>query len=88
MAVGGWDGMHLIYEVAKKLNGKIDADKAIAAAEGISFQSPRGPIRIDPATRDVVQDVYVRKVEKVGGQYFNVETDKFAAVKDPGKSGP
>lgn len=86
MAVGGWDGMQLICELVKKLGGKIDADKAIAAAKGMLMRSPRGPITIDPDTRDVVQDIYVRKVQKVDGKYYNVEFDKFAQVKDPGKS--
>jgi branched-chain amino acid transport system substrate-binding protein len=86
MAVGGWDGMHVIYEVAKKLGGNIDGTKAVEAAKGMTIQSPRGTITIDPATRDVIQDVYVRKVQKVGGQHFNVEFDKFPQVKDPAKS--
>lgn len=86
MAVGGWDGMHLIYEVTKRLGGQIDADKAVAAAKGMTIASPRGPISIDAATRDVVQHVYVRKVQKVDGKYFNVEFDKLAKVKDPGKT--
>ena len=86
MAVGGWDGMHLIYEVATKLGGRIEGDKAVAAAKSVTIQSPRGTIAIDPATRDVVQDVYVRKVQKIDGKYFNVEFDKLAKVKDPGKS--
>jgi branched-chain amino acid transport system substrate-binding protein len=86
MAAGGWDGTHAIYEVAKKLDGNIDGDKAMAVLKGMAIKSPRGAITIDPATRDVVQDVYVRKVEKVGGKLFNVEFDKFVAVKDPGKS--
>ena len=86
MAVGGWDGMHLIYEVTKKLGGRIDGEKAVAAAKGMTIQSPRGAILIDPASRDIVQDVYVRKVQKVDGRYFNVEFDKLAKVKDPGKT--
>jgi branched-chain amino acid transport system substrate-binding protein len=86
MAVGGWDGMHLIYEAAKKSGGQIDASKVVGAAKGMTIASPRGAIQIDPATRDVVQDVYVRKVQKVDGKYFNVEFDKLAKVKDPGKS--
>jgi branched-chain amino acid transport system substrate-binding protein len=86
MAVGGWDGMHLIYEMAKRLGAHMEGDKAIAAAKGITIASPRGTITIDPATRDVIQDVYVRKVEKIDGKHFNVEFDKFAKVKDPGKS--
>jgi len=85
MAVGGWDGMHVIYEVASRLGGKLDGEKAVAVAKSLTIQSPRGTIAIDPATRDVVQDVYVRKVQKVDGKYFNVEFDKLAKVKDPGK---
>jgi branched-chain amino acid transport system substrate-binding protein len=89
MAVGGWDGMHVIYEMISKAGGKagekIDGDKAVEAVKGMKIQSPRGPITIDGATRDVIQDVYVRKVEKVGDKHFNVEFDKVAMVKDPGK---
>jgi branched-chain amino acid transport system substrate-binding protein len=86
MAVGGWDGMHLVYEIANKLGGRIDGDKAIAVAKGMIIASPRGAIRIDPATRDVVQDIYIRKVQRSDGKLFNVEFDKLAKVKDPGKS--
>ena len=67
-AVGGYDGMHLIYEALKKTGGKTDGDALIAAAKGMAWESPRGPMSIDPATRDVVQTVYIRRVEKVGGQ--------------------
>ncbi len=84
MAVAAYDGMAAIYEVARKLNGKIDGDKAMAVLKGLKINSPRGPIQIDANTRDVVQTVYVRKVEKVGGELYNVEFDKFADVKDPG----
>jgi branched-chain amino acid transport system substrate-binding protein len=85
MAVGGWDGMHVIYEMVKKLGGKVDGGKALDAVKGMTIQSPRGTITIDAATRDVIQDVYVRKVERVGDKHFNVEFDKFPKVKDPGK---
>jgi branched-chain amino acid transport system substrate-binding protein len=85
MAVGGFDGMAAIFEVAKKLNGKIDGDKAMEVLKGLKLDSPRGPISIDPETRDVVQTVYVRKVEPIGGKLYNVEFDQFANVKDPGK---
>jgi branched-chain amino acid transport system substrate-binding protein len=85
MAAAGYDGMHAIYEVSRKLNGKIDGDKAMAVLKGMKINSPRGPITIDPVTRDVVQTVYVRKVEKVNGEVHNVEFDKFENVKDPGK---
>lgn len=86
MAVGAYDGMAAIYEVSKKLNGNIDGDKAMAILKGMKLTSPRGPISIDPETRDVVQTVYVRKVEKIGNEVYNVEFDKFLNVKDPGKN--
>lgn len=85
MSVGGYDGMAAIYNVIKKLNGKIDGDRAMAVLKGMKIDSPRGPIMIDPATRDVVQNVYVREVKKVGGHYYNVEFETFANQKDPGK---
>ena len=85
MAVAGYDGMAAIFEVVKKLGGKIDSDKVMEMLKGLRIASPRGPIYIDPATRDVVQTVYVRRVEKVGGELYNVEFDKFPDVKDPGK---
>jgi branched-chain amino acid transport system substrate-binding protein len=86
MAVGGYDGMHLIYEALKKTGGKVDGDALIAAMKGASWISPRGPVSIDPATRDIVQNVYIRKVELVGGELYNVEFDTFEAVKDPVKA--
>jgi len=85
MAVAAYDGIAAIYEVSKKLNGKIDGDRAMAALKGMKIDSPRGPISIDPDTRDVIQTVYVRKVEKVNGELYNVEFDKFPDMKDPGK---
>ena len=84
-SIGGWDGMHLIYEALKKTGGKADGDSLIAAAKGMKWESPRGPISIDPETRDIVQTVYIRRVEKVGGTNQNVEFDKIDAVKDPAK---
>jgi len=85
MAVGGFDGMAAIAEVTKKLGGRIDGDKAMEAFRTIRMTSPRGPIAIDPATRDIVQTVYIRRVEKRGNEYWNIEFDKFPDVKDPGK---
>jgi branched-chain amino acid transport system substrate-binding protein len=82
-SVGGYDGMHLIYEALKKTGGKADGESLIAAAKGMKWESPRGPISIDPETRDIVQNVYIRKVEKVGGEYRNVEFDTIPNVKDP-----
>jgi branched-chain amino acid transport system substrate-binding protein len=85
MAVGGYDGMAAIAEVVKKLGNNIDGDKAMEILKSIKLASPRGPIAIDPATRDIVQTVYIRRVEKRGNEYWNVEFDKFADVKDPAK---
>jgi branched-chain amino acid transport system substrate-binding protein len=85
MAVAAYDGMHAIYDVSKKLNGKIEGDKAMAVLKGMKINSPRGPITIDPATRDIVQTVYIRKVEKVNGELHNVEFDRIPDMKDPGK---
>jgi branched-chain amino acid transport system substrate-binding protein len=85
MAMGGYDGMHLIAEVLKKTNGNTDGDKFMEAAKGMKWVSPRGAISIDPVTRDIVQTVYIRKVEKVGGKLQNVEFDQVVDFKDPGK---
>ena len=86
MAVGGWDGMAAIYEVIARLDGKIDGDKAMEVLKGLKIDSPRGPIMIDPATRDVVQTIYVRRVERMkDGKLYNVEFDQVQNVKDPGK---
>ena len=86
MAVGGWDGIHLVYEALKKTGGKADGDSLIAAMKGMKWESPRGPISIDPETRDIVQNIYIRKVEKVDGELYNIEFATFEAVKDPGKT--
>jgi branched-chain amino acid transport system substrate-binding protein len=85
-SIGGYDGIHLIYEVLKKTGGKTDGDALIAAAKGMKWESPRGPMSIDPDTRDVVQTVYIRRVEKVNGELRNVEFDKIENVKDPVKA--
>ncbi|CAN5369269.1 ABC transporter substrate-binding protein [soil metagenome] len=85
MSVGGYDGMRLIAEVLKKTNGNTDADKFIAAAKGMKWISPRGPVSIDPVTRDIVQNIYIRKTEKINGKLQNVEFDHVADFKDPGK---
>jgi len=85
MAVGGYDGMAAIAQVVAKLGNAIDGDKAMEILRHVKMTSPRGPIEIDPATRDIVQTVYIRRVQKVGGEYWNIEFDRFPAVKDPGK---
>ena len=83
-SVGGYDGMHLIYEAAKKAGDGADGDKLVEAMKGMAWTSPRGPIAIDPATRDPIQTVYVRKVEMVDGKPWSIEFEKFDNVKDPG----
>jgi len=85
-SIGGYDGMRLIYEALKKTGGKTDGESLIEAAKGMKWESPRGPIMIDPETRDIIQTVYIRRVEKVGGQLVNVEFDKIENVKDPWKA--
>jgi len=90
MAVGGYDGMRVIYEALRtaKTTGKATptGDALLAAMKGQIFESPRGPIFIDAQTRDVVQNVYLRKVEKKDGQLYNIEFDVIKDVKDPGKT--
>jgi branched-chain amino acid transport system substrate-binding protein len=83
ISLGGYDGMHLIYEALKKTGGKTDGDGLVGAMKGMKWESPRGPISIDPETRDIVQNIYIGKVEKVDGELYNVEFAKFDAVKDP-----
>ena len=85
MAVGGYDGMHLIYEGLKKTNGA-GGQALIDAMKGMSWTSPRGPVSIDPQTRDIVQNIYVRKVERVNGELYNVEFATIPNVKDPVKA--
>ena len=86
MGVGGYDGIHLIYEVLKKTGGKTDGDTFVAAAKGMKWTSPRGPMQIDPETRDVIQNVYIRQVKKVGDALYNVEFATTENTKDPVKA--
>jgi len=85
-SVGGYDGMRLIDVALQKSGGKTDGDSLINAAKGASWESPRGPILIDPETRDIVQTVYIRKVEKVGDRLVNAEIAAIPNVKDPYKA--
>jgi branched-chain amino acid transport system substrate-binding protein len=85
-AVAGYDGMHLIYEALKKTSGNADGDALVAAMKGLRWESPRGPISIDLETRDIVQNEYIRRVENVSGQLYNVEFATIEAVKDPVKA--
>jgi branched-chain amino acid transport system substrate-binding protein len=85
-SVGGYDGMHVIFAALAKTKGKADGQSLVNAAKGMKWESPRGTMSIDPATRDVIQTVYIRKVEKVGGKLVNVEIGKVENVKDPFKA--
>jgi branched-chain amino acid transport system substrate-binding protein len=85
ISVSAYDGMHLIYEALKKTGGKTEGDALVAAMKGMSWESPRGPVSIDPETREIVQNIYIRRVEKVGGELYSVEQTTFEAVKDPMK---
>jgi branched-chain amino acid transport system substrate-binding protein len=83
-SVGAYDGMHVIYEALQKTAGKGDGESLVAAAKGMRWESPRGMMSIDPDTRDVVQTVYIRRVERAGGELHNVEFEP--GVKDPFKA--
>ena len=82
MVVSGYDGMHLIYEALKKGNGSADSKALMSAMKGMAWESPRGPMSIDPETGDVIHNIYIRKVEKVNGELYSVEFATFEAVKD------
>jgi branched-chain amino acid transport system substrate-binding protein len=87
MAVGGYDGMRVIYEALKNTKGGQGGGEALLAAmKGQIFESPRGQIFIDAQTRDIVQSIYLRKVERKEGQLYNVEFDVIKDMKDPGKA--
>ncbi len=86
MAMGGYDGMRVIYEALKKTGGKGGGDALLAGMKGQIFESPRGPVFIDAQTRDIVQNIYLRKVERKDGQLWNMEFDVIKDVKDPGKT--
>lgn len=84
MAVGGYDGMAVIHGAVKQLGSSFGGERAVAAMKAMKFESPRGPISFDN-DRDVVQNIYIRKVERRGGELYSIEFDKLPNVKDPGK---
>jgi branched-chain amino acid transport system substrate-binding protein len=86
MAVGGYDGMQLLYEALKKSGGKTDGDSLIGAMKGLAWTSPRGPVSIDPETRDIIQNIYIRETKRVGAELYNVEFVTITNVKDPFKA--
>lgn len=83
VAVGAWDALELIYRAIEATKGDTNGDALIAAMKGQSWNSPRGPISIDPATRDIVQNIYMRKVERHDGELYNMEFETYPNVKDP-----
>jgi branched-chain amino acid transport system substrate-binding protein len=83
MSLGGYDGIGLVYKALEKTGGATDGTKLIEAMKGMSWVSPRGPMSIDPDTRDIVQNIYMRKVEKKDGQLWNIEFATIPSVKDP-----
>jgi branched-chain amino acid transport system substrate-binding protein len=85
--VAAYDGMHVIYEAIRATKGQGEGMALVNAMKGQIFESPRGPIYIDAQTRDIVQNVYIRRVERINGQLYNTEFDVLKDVKDPGKSG-
>ena len=85
VAVSAWDGMKLIYDALNATKGANDGEALVNAMKGASLKSARGPISIDPATRDIVQNIYVRKVERINGELWNTEFETMPAVKDPAK---
>lgn len=85
-SVGGYDGMHAIYQALEATGGKGSGEELVEAMKGLQWESPRGPMTIDPETRDVIQNVYVRKVERVDGELHNVEFEVFEQIKDPVKA--
>lgn len=88
MSVGGYDAMHLAYAALEKTGGDTDGTKLIEAMKGMEWVSPRGPISIDPATRDIVQDIYIREVKEVDGELYNVEFAKYEKIRDPNAVAP
>jgi branched-chain amino acid transport system substrate-binding protein len=85
MAVQSYDGMHMVYQALKKTNGSTDGAALVDAMKGLSFVSPRGPVTVDPDTREMIQNIYIRRVERVGGELYNVEFATIPSFKDPSK---
>jgi branched-chain amino acid transport system substrate-binding protein len=85
VSLGAYDGLHLIYEALKKTGGNSEGETLIAAMKGVAWESPRGPVSIDPDTRDIVSDIYIRKVVKIDGQLWSEEFETYPNVKDPMK---
>lgn len=85
MAMQAYDAMHLIYAALKKTNGSTNGDALIDAMKGMSWISPRGPVTVDPETREMIQNIYIRKVGRVDGELYNLEFETIPDFKDPSK---
>jgi branched-chain amino acid transport system substrate-binding protein len=85
VAADAYDGMAAIYHVVIEQSGKIDPDRTMDLLKGWRYDSPRGPIMIDPETRDIVQNEYLRRVDKIDGKLRNTEIETFSMIKDPWK---
>jgi branched-chain amino acid transport system substrate-binding protein len=83
-SISAYDSMKMIFEMIRATDGKQDGDKAMAAIKGYSWESPRGYVTVDPQTREFVQNIYIRRIEKIGGVYINKPIKTYAAAKDPG----
>ncbi|MDB5960807.1 MAG: branched-chain amino acid transporter substrate-binding protein [Massilia sp.] len=83
-SVSAYDSMKMIFEMIRATDGKADGDKAMAAIKGFAWESPRGPVTVDAQTRELVQNVYIRRIEKVGGVYVNKPFKTYPAVRDAG----
>ena len=88
VGVAVYDCMHLIYAALEKTGGNASGDALLAAMKGMAWESPRGPVAIDPNTREIIQDVYIRRVERRNGQLYNIEFDRYPAMMDPFKAAP
>jgi branched-chain amino acid transport system substrate-binding protein len=86
ISLGAYDGMHLVYEALNKTGGNADGNALIAAMKGMDWESPRGPVSIDRETRDIINNIYIRRVEKLNGQLWNTEFETIPSVKDPLKA--
>jgi len=86
MSVAGYDGLHLVYQILDATEGVLDGNTFIDTAKGLRWTSPRGPVEIDPETRDIIQTIYMREVEREGDRLVNREFDTLPAFKDPGKA--
>jgi branched-chain amino acid transport system substrate-binding protein len=85
-SVAAYDGARLIYKMIEATNGQKDPEKALAAVKGMTWVSPRGPVSVDPATRHIRQNVYLRELVKQDGKFLNKELQTFDAQPDWGLS--